>query len=129
MKKQYRNFEEQVRDNVTNLELFDGEYSDDWWYDLLEIIFSNLDDHDVENIKEWFEIEDEYSDEYYEAEVEYVHDKMEGICQVYKVELKGDKYTSEHERLEITWDDDSEIWLMPVYCLGIQWWSMVGVSN
>ena len=117
-----------MNDNVTNLELFDGEYSDDWWYDLLEIIFSNLDDHDVENIKEWFEIEDEYSDEYYEAEIEYVHEKMEGICQVYKVELKGGKYTSEHERLEITWDDESESWLMPVYCLGMAW-SMVGVSN
>lgn len=128
MKKQYKNFEEQVRDNVTNLELFDGEYSDDWWYDLLETIFSNLDDHDVENIKEWFEIEDEYSDEYCEAEVEYVHDKMEGIYLVYKVELKGGEYTSEHERLEITWDDESESWLMPVYCLGVPW-SMVGVSN
>ena len=128
MKKQYKNFEEQVRDNVTNLELFDGEYSDDWWYDLLELIFSNLNDRDVENIKEWYEIEEEFSDEYYEAEVEYVHDKMEGIYLVYKVELKGGEYTSEHERLEITWDDENESWLMPVYCLGVPW-SMVGVSN
>ena len=128
MKKQYRNFSEQVSDNVTNLELFGGKPSDDWWHDLLEIIFNNLDDHDVENIKEWFEIEDESSDEYYEAEIEYVYEQMEGIYQVYKVELKGGKYTSEHERLEITWDDESESWLMPVYCLGVPW-SMVGVSN
>ena len=128
MKKQYKNFSEQVSDNVTNLELFGGKPSDDWWHDLLETIFSNLDDHDVENIKEWYEIEDESSEEYYEAEIEYVYEQMEGIYQVYKVELKGDKYTSEHERLEITWDDESESWLMPVYCLGVPW-SMVGVSN
>ena len=128
MKKQYKNFAEQVSDNVTNLELFGGKPSDDWWHDLLETIFSNLDDHDIKNIKEWYEIEDESSEEYYEAEIEYVFQQMEGIYQVYKVELENDKYTSEHERLEITWDDESESWLMPVYCLGMPW-SMVGVSN
>lgn len=127
MKKQYKNFAEQVSDNVTNLELFDGEL-EFWWDELAQLIFSNLDDHDVENIKEWYEIEDEYSDEYAEAEIEYVYDQMQGIYQVYKVELKGGKYTSEHERLEITWDDESESWLMPVYCFGMPW-SMVGVSN
>ena len=128
MKKQYKNFSEQVSDNVTSLELFGGKPSDDWWHDLLETIFSNLDDHDVENIKEWYEVEDESSEEYYEAEIEYVYEQMEGIYQVYKVELKGGKYTSEHERLEIVWDDDSECWLLPVYCYGMAW-SMVGVSN
>ena len=127
MKKQYKNFSEQVSDNVTSLELFDGEL-EFWWERLFETIFSNLDDHDVENIKEWYEVEDESSEEYYEAEIEYVYEQMEGIYQVYKVELKGGKYTSEHERLEITWDDDSECWLLPVYCLGMPW-SMVGVSN
>lgn len=127
MKKQYKNFAEQVSDNVTSLELFDGEL-EFWWSELAQVIFSNLDDHDVENIKEWYEIDDETSEEYQEAEIEYVYDQMEGIYQVYKVELKGGKYTSEHERLEITWDDESESWLMPVYCFGMPW-SMVGVSN
>lgn len=127
MKKQYRNFAEQVDDNVESLELFDGEL-EFWWEKLYETICSNIDDRDVENIKEWFEIEDEYSDEFYEAEIEYVHQQMEGIYQVYKVELEGGKYTREHERLEITWDDESESWLMPVYCFGMAW-SMVGVSN
>ena len=127
MKKQYNNFAEQVSDNVTSLELFDGEL-ENWWFELSGTIFNNLDERDIENIKEWFEIEDEYSDEYYEAEHEYVYDQMEGVYQVYKVELKGGKYTSEHERLEITWDEDSECWLLPVYCYGMAW-SMVGVSN
>ena len=127
MKKQYKNFSEQVSDNVASLELFDGEL-EFWWERLFETIFSNLDDHDVENIKEWYEVEDESSEEYYEAEIEYVHDQMQSVYLVYKVELKGGKYTSEHERLEITWDDESESWLMPVYCFGIAW-SMVGVSN
>ena len=127
MKKQYKNFAEQVNDNIAGMELFDGEL-ESFWENLAEIIYDNLDDHDVENIKEWFEIEDEYSDEYYEAEIEYVHEQMEGVYQVYKVELKGGKYTSEHERLEITWDYESESWLMPVYCFGMAW-SMVGVSN
>ena len=127
MKKQYKNFSEQVSDNVASLELFDGEL-EFWWERLFETIFSNLDDHDVKNIKEWYEVEDESSEEYYEAEIEYVHDQMQSVYLVYKVELKGGKYTSEHERLEITWDDESESWLMPVYCLGVPW-SMVGVSN
>ena len=127
MKKQYKNFSEQVSDNVTNLELFDGKL-ENWWYELSETIFNNLDERDIENIKEWYEIEEEFSDEYYEAEHEYVYDQMEGVYLVYKVELKGGKYTSEHERLEITWDDESESWLMPVYCFGMPW-SMVGVSN
>ena len=127
MKKQYKNFSEQVSDNVASLELFDGEL-EFWWERLFETIFSNLDDHDVENIKEWYEVEDESSEEYYEAEIEYVHDQMQSVYLVYKVELKGGKYTSEHERLEITWDDESKSWLMPVYCLGVPW-SMVGVSN
>ena len=127
MKKQYKNFSEQVSDNVTNLELFDGKL-ENWWYELSETIFNNLDERDIENIKEWYEIEDESSEEFFEAEHEYVYDQMEGVYLVYKVELKGDKYTSEHERLEITWDDESESWLMPVYCLGVPW-SMAGVSN
>ena len=127
MKKQYKNFSEQVSDNVTNLELFDGKL-ENWWYELSETIFNNLDERDIENIKEWYEIEDESSEEFFEAEHEYVYDQMEGVYLVYKVELKGGKYTSEHERLEITWDDESESWLMPVYCFGMPW-SMVGVSN
>lgn len=127
MKKQYKNFSEQVKDNVTNLELFDGEL-EFWWERLFETIYNNIDDHDIENIKEWYDIDDESSEEFFEAEIEYVHEQMDGIYQVYKVELKGGKYTSEHERLEITWDDESESWLMPVYCFGIAW-SMVGVSN
>ena len=127
MKKQYKNFSEQVSDNVTNLELFDGEL-ENWWYELRETILYNLDDHDIKNIKEWYEIEDESSEDFFEAEYEYVWEQMESVYLVYKVELKGGKYTSEHERLEITWDDESESWLMPVYCFGMPW-SMVGVSN
>ena len=127
MKKQYKNFSEQVKDNVSSLELFDGEL-EFWWEKLAETIYNNIDDEKVKEIKEYSGIEDEFSEEFFEAEHEYVYDQMEGVYLVYKVELKGGKYTSEHERLEITWDDESESWLMPVYCFGIAW-SMVGVSN
>ena len=127
MKKQYKNFAEQVNDNVSSLELFDGEL-EFWWEKLAETIYNNIDDEKVKEIKEYTGIEDESSEEFFEAEHEYVYDQMEGVYLVYKVELKGGKYTSEHERLEITWDDESESWLMPVYCFGIAW-SMVGVSN
>ena len=127
MKKQYKNFAEQVNDNVSSLELFDGEL-EFWWESLFETIYNNIDDEKVKEIKEYSGIEDEFSEEFFEAEHEYVYDQMEGVYLVYKVELKGGKYTSEHERLEITWDDESESWLMPVYCFGIAW-SMVGVSN
>ena len=127
MKKQYKNFAEQVNDNVSSLELFDGEL-EFWWEKLAETIYNNIDDEKVKEIKEYSGIEDEFSEEFFEAEHEYVYDQMEGVYLVYKVELKGGKYTSEHERLEITWDDESESWLMPVYCFGIAW-SMVGVSN
>ena len=127
MKKQYKNFAEQVNDNVSSLELFDGEL-EFWWEKLAETIYNNINDEKVKEIKEYTGIEDESSEEFFEAEHEYVWEQMEGVYLVYKVELKGGKYTSEHERLEITWDDESESWLMPVYCFGIAW-SMVGVSN
>ena len=127
MKKQYKNFVEQVNDNVSSLELFDGEL-EFWWEKLAETIYNNIDDEKVKEIKEYTGIEDEFSEEFFEAEHEYVWDMMQGVYLVYKVELKGGKYTSEHERLEITWDNESESWLMPVYCLGMPW-SMVGVSN
>jgi len=127
MKKQYNNFSEQVHDNVTSMEIFDGEL-EFWWESLAETIYNNIDDEKAEEIKEYAEIEDETSEEYFYAEHEYVGEQMEGVYLVYKVELKGGKYTSEHERLEITWDDENECWLMPVYCYGMAW-SMVGVSN
>lgn len=127
MKKQYKNFAEQVDDNVENLELFDGEL-EFWWENLAETIYDNITDETVKKIMEYSGIEDEESEEYQEAEHEYIWGSMESVYQVYKVELKGGKYTSEHERLEITWDYESESWLMPVYCYGIAW-SMVGVSN
>lgn len=127
MKKQYKNFSEQVNDNIDGMELFDGEL-EVFWEKLAETIYSNIDNETVEEIKEYTEIDDETSEEFYEAEHEYVWDMMQGVYQVYKVELKGGEYTSEHERLEIVWDDDNECWLMPVYCYGIAW-SMVGVSN
>ena len=127
MKKQYKNFAEQVNDNIASMELFDGEL-ELFWEKLAEIIYNNIDDEKVEEIKEYAEIDDETSEEFFEAKHEYVFDKMEGVYLVYKVELKGGKYTSEHERLEIVWDDESESWLMPVYCFGIAW-SMAGVSN
>ena len=127
MKKQYKNFAEQVNDNIASMELFDGEL-ELFWENLAEAIYNNIDDEKVEEIKEYAEIEDETSEEYYEAEHAYVWDMMQGVYQVYKVELKGGKYTSEHERLEIVWDEDSECWLLPVYCYGMAW-SMVGVSN
>ena len=127
MKKQYKNFAEQVNDNIASMEIFDGEL-ELFWEKLAEVIYNNIDDEKVEEIKEYAEIDDETSEEYYEAEHEYVWDMMQGVYQVYKVELKGGEYTSEHERLEIVWDDDSECWLLPVYCYGMAW-SMVGVSN
>lgn len=127
MKKQYQNFAQQVDDNVSSLELFDGEL-EFWWEELGQTIYNNIDDEKVKEIKEDCSIDDEQSDEYLEAESDYIWQHMESVYQVYEVELKGGKYTSEHERLEITWDYESEKWLMPVYCFGIAW-SMVGVSN
>ena len=127
MKKQYKNFAEQVNDNIDGMELFDGEL-EVFWEKLAEVIYNNIDDETVEEIKEYAEIDDETSEEFYEAEHEYIWDMMQGVYQVYKVELKGDYYTSEHERLEIVWDDDNECWLMPVHCYGIAW-SMVGATN
>lgn len=127
MKKQYKNFAEQVDDNVEEMELFDGEL---WlfWEELYNTIYNNIDDETVEEIKEATEITDEDSEEFEEAEHDYVMETMDGVYQVYKVELKGEYYTSEHERLEIVWDYYNDCWLMPVYCYGMTW-SMVGVSN
>lgn len=127
MKKQYKNFNEQVNDNVTNLELFDGDL---WlfWEELYEVIYNNIDEETIEEIKENTGITDEDSEEFEEALHDYVTDTLDGVYQVYKVELKGDYYTSEHERLGIVWDYYNDCWLMPVYCYGMAW-SMIGASN
>lgn len=127
MKKQYNNFAEQVDDNVINLELYNGDL---WlfWEKLYDVIYNNIDDETVEEIKANTGIDDEDSDEFEEAKHNYVMETMDGVYQVYKVELKGEYYTSEHERLGIVWDYYNDCWLMPVYCYGIAW-SMVGAIN
>lgn len=125
-RKEYRNYSEQVKDNVLSLELFDGDLGVGFWEDLYELCYENLSE---EKYKE-LENESGYSydsDEFSDYVNEYIYDCFESIYVTYKVELKGE-YNSEHERLEIIWNDEAECYVMPVYAFGMAW-SMLGVSN
>lgn len=129
-KVKYRNYSEQVSKNVSELELFDGELPDGFWEDLFDLCYDNLDEDYIK--KEYEEQEGintiKYdNDEFLDFKYEYIYSSFEGIYQVFKVKLKG-SYNSEHERLEIVWNDELNCYLMPVYHFGTAW-SYIGEMN
>ena len=124
---EYRNYAQQVDDNLSSLELINIEEFDEFWHEpLFDLCHDNLTDKKIEELSKesGHEIGSDDLDMYIH---EYIYECFESIYQTYKVELKGE-YNSEHERLEIIWNDEANAYIMPVYCFGISW-SMVGVSN
>lgn len=102
----YRNFNEQVDDNLKSLSLFNEDLPENYWDELFT--------HILDNTSSDLEIDEL---------VESIWQDLEGVYQVYQVTLKGD-YNQNHVDMQIIYDDDLEIYLMPVYCFGISW-SMV----
>lgn len=126
-RKDYRNYGEQVFDNVLSIEPIDIEEFDEFWHEpLFDLCWNNLSEEKLKEIEEESGCK-ESSDDFLDYVTEYIYDCFESIYVTYKVELKGD-YNSEHERLEIVWNDEANCYVMPVYAFGMAW-SMLGVSN
>lgn len=131
MKNKYRNYAEQTSDNVIITGTYDGE-TENIWEDIYVIIDNLTTDESIllylnENVVDVNSV-DYGSDEWYEIRNEHIWQTMEGIYVIYTVDLKGGKYTSEHERLEIVWSEQANSYVMPCYAFGMPW-SMVGVNN
>ena len=122
MKKQYRNFEEQVQDNVEELELFNelSEYNEFWFEPLFELLLKNTDSNKVikaYNLPKSTTTDDE---EYQDALYKYINEEIDQVYQIYKVDIKG-SYNEEHERLNIFFDNELDSYILPVYHYGTDW--------
>jgi len=127
--KKYSNYAEQVSDNVEELELFNeiNEVDEFWHEPLFELIDQNTSD---ETIIEWCDLPKDTptdTDEFYQIRQEALFESLEGIYQTYKVKLKGE-YTTEHERLNVFYNDKVKSYIMPVFHFGTAW-SYVGSMN
>lgn len=125
--KKYSNYSEQVKDNVIIKDLRnDLSEIDEVWFEQLyeaidigtsnERVLSSVNEYvvDVANIKE-------ESEEMYELRDEYIRDMFDGVYQMYEVELIGGKFTPEHERLCIFYNDELEAYILPVFHFGTSW--------
>lgn len=123
----YDNYAQQVDDNVLSLEPINIEESDEFWHEpLYDLCYNNITDEKIKKFSEETGFETE-SDEMHDYISNYIYECFESIYVTYKVELKGE-YNSEHERLEIVWNNEANCYVMPVYAFGMAW-SMLGVSN
>ena len=122
MKKQYKNFAEQVNDNVKDLELFNElpEHNELWFEPLFELLLKNTESNKViheYNLPETTTIDDE---EYQGALYKYINEVIDQVYQIYKVDIKG-SYNEEHERLNIFFNNELDSYILPVYHYGTDW--------
>ena len=122
MKKQYKNFAEQVNDNVKDLELFNElqENNELWFEPLFELLLKNTESNKViheYNLPETTTIDDE---EYQDALYKYINEVIDQVYQIYKVDIKG-SYNEEHERLNIFFNNELDSYILPVYHYGTDW--------
>ena len=117
--KNYKNYNDQVNKNVTNLRFIDLDSSSiHEFYDKLFILNYKLttDEKELElSIESGFEL---YSEELEYYKYEYINELKENIYVTYQVDLIGD-YNQEHERLEIVYVSDIDSYVMPVYANGL----------
>ena len=126
--KNYKNYEDQVNKNVTNLRIIDLDDSsiDGFYEKLFDLNYKlTIDEKELElSIESGFEL---YSEELEYYKYEYINELKENIYVTYQVDLIGD-YNQEHERLEVVYVSDIDSYVMPVYANGLSW-SMIVVSN
>ena len=126
--KNYKNYEDQVNKNVTNLRIIDLDDSSihEFYEKLFDLNYKlTTDEKELElSIESGFEL---YSEELEYYKYEYINELMENIYVTYQVDLIGD-YNQEHERLEIVYVSDIDSYIMPIYANGLSW-SMIFVSN
>ena len=126
MKKEYTSYADQVKSNVTDMVLFNNlsQVNEFWHEPLYELLMNTMDPEDVIDIMDLPEGIDQCSEEYYEAESEYIYETIGSAYQLYMVELNG-SYNEEHERLCIFYDEEVEAYILPVFHYGTAW-SYVG---
>ena len=124
--KKYTSYADQVKSNVTDMVLFNNlsQVNEFWHEPLYELLMNNLDPEDVIDSMDLPKDIDQSSEEYYEAEGEYIHETIGSAYQLYMVELSG-SYSEEHERLCIFYDEEVQGYILPVFHFGTAW-SYVG---
>ena len=124
--KKYTSYADQVKSNVTDMVLFNNlnQVNEFWHEPLYELLMNNMDPEDVIDTMDLPEDIDQCSEEYYEAESEYIYETIGSAYQLYTVELNG-SYNEEHERLCIFYDEEVEAYILPVFHFGTAW-SYVG---
>lgn len=127
--KKYTSYADQVKSNVTDMVLFNNlnQVNEFWHEPLYELLMNNMDPEDVIDTMDLPEDIDQCSEEYYEAESEYIYETIGSAYQLYMVELNG-SYNEEHERLCIFYDEEVEAYILPVFHFGTAW-SYVGAMG
>lgn len=127
--KKYTSYADQVKSNVTDMVLFNNlnKVNEFWHEPLYELLMNNLDPEDVIDIMDLPEDTETDSDEYQEAESDYIFETLNSVYQFYMVELNG-SYNEEHERLCIFYDEEVEAYILPVFHYGTAW-SYVGAMG
>ena len=127
--KKYTSYADQVKSNVTDMVLFNNlsQVNEFWHEPLYELLMNNLDPEDVIDTMDLPKDIDQCSEEYYEAESEYIYETLGSVYQLYMVELSG-SYNEEHERLCIFYDEEVEAYILPVFHFGTAW-SYVGAMG
>ena len=120
--KKYSNYLEQVKDNVTDMVLFNNltQVSEFWHEPLYEMLMNTI---DTENIIDDYDLPKDTeldSEEYQEAESDYIFEMLNSVYQFYMVELNG-SYNEEHERLCIFYDNEVDAYILPVFHFGTSW--------
>ena len=120
--KKYSNYLEQVKDNVTDMVLFNNltQVNEFWHEPLFEMLMNTIEPEDVisdYDLPKDIELD---SEEYYEAEHEFVYDMLGSVYQFYMVKLNG-SYNEEHERLSIFYDEEVGAYILPVFHFGTAW--------
>lgn len=120
--KKYTNYLEQVKDNVTDMVLFNNltQINEFWHEPLYEMLMNTI---DTENVIDDYDLPEDTeldSEEYYEAESDYIFHTLNSVYQTYIVELNGE-YNEEHERLCIFYDNEVGAYILPVFHFGTAW--------
>ena len=120
--KKYSSYLDQVTSNVSDMELINNlsEYNEFWYEPLFELLLNTIDPDQVIDDCELPEGTATDSEEYQEAEYEYIYEAIGSAYQLFKVELIGE-YNREHERLNIFYDQEVEAYILPVYHFGTAW--------
>lgn len=128
--KNYSNYAEQVFDNLENLELFNelNEIDEFYYEELFDVVQLTTDCRDVLESAGLPLDTPTDTEEYCELETRYVLESLGGVYQLFKVDLKGGKYTQEHERLNVFYNDAVESYILPVFHFGTAW-NYIGQMN